>query len=241
MIRPLAGSSGFLRRPTGRLYAAASALTSGAAAVGNDRAHAATKYAVAPLLMLDLAAQPGAFSPARRTTMATLLTALTGSALGDHFMLAESRSTGTTARAHLRRGASAFAVQQLGLMTVHARVGYRFRREASLAAGVTLAALAVVDGLAARRDGAGSTPDPVVAGYGVLLASMAALTQGAPAGTGPFAAIRIGGPLFLVSDAVIVARQLLPEGRGRAVADGIVMSTYTAALGLLVDGTARLR
>ncbi|MBD4204710.1 lysoplasmalogenase, partial [Xanthomonas citri pv. citri] len=80
---------------------------------------------------------------------------------------------------------------------------------------VTLAALAVVDGLAARRDGAGSTPDPVVAGYGVLLASMAALTQGAPAGTGPFAAIRIGGPLFLVSDAVIVARQLLPEGPGR--------------------------
>ena len=58
---------------------------------------------------------------------------------------------------------------------------------------------------------------------------------------GPFAAIRIGGPLFLVSDAVIVARQLLPEGRGRNVADGIVMSTYTAALGLLVDGTARLR
>ena len=103
MIRPLAGSSGFLRRPTGRLYAAASALTSGAAAVGNDRAHAATKYAVAPLLMLDLAAQPGAFSPARRATTATLLTALTGSALGDHFMLAESRSTGTTARAHLRR------------------------------------------------------------------------------------------------------------------------------------------
>lgn len=222
-MRPLAGSSGFLRRPTGRLYAAASALTSGAAAVGNDRAHAATKYAVAPLLMLDLAAQPGAFSPARRTTTATLLTALTGSALGDHFMLAESRSTGTTARAHLRRGASAFAVQQLGLMTVLARVGYRFRREASLAAGVTLAALAVV------------------VGYGVLLASMAALTQGAPAGTGPFAAIRIGGPLFLVSDAVIVARQLLPEGPGRNVADGIVMSTYTAALGLLVDGTARLR
>lgn len=222
-MRPLAGSSGFLRRPTGRLYAAASALTSGATAVGNDRVHAATKYAVAPLLMLDLAAQPGAFSPARHTTTATLLTALTGSALGDHFMLAESRSTGTTARAHLRRGASAFAVQQLGLMTVLARVGYRFRREASLAAGVTLAALAVV------------------VGYGVLLASMAALTQGAPAGTGPFAAIRIGGPLFLVSDAVIVARQLLPEGPGRNVADGIVMSTYTAALGLLVDGTARLR
>lgn len=240
-MRPLAGSSGFLRRPTGRLYAAASALTSGATAVGNDRVHAATKYAVAPLLMLDLAAQPGAFSPARHTTTATLLTALTGSALGDHFMLAESRSTGTTARTHLRRGASAFAVQQLGLMTVLARAGYRFRREASVAAGATLAALAVVDGLAARRDGAGSTPDPVVAGYGVLLASMAALTQGSPAGTGPFAAIRIGGPLFLVSDAVIVARQVLPEGRGRAVADGIVMSTYTAALGLLVDGTARLR
>ena len=37
-MRPLAGSSGFLRRPTGRLYAAASALTSGATAVGNDRA-----------------------------------------------------------------------------------------------------------------------------------------------------------------------------------------------------------
>ena len=70
---------------------------------------------------------------------------------------------------------------------------------------------------------------------------MAALTQGAPADTRPSAAIRVGGPLFLASDAVIVARQLLPEGRGRDLADGVVMSTYTAALALLVDGTSRLR
>ena len=222
------------------LYVGASVLTSGGAALGAGKLHAATKYAIAPLLMADVATRPGAFDAERRPTTVTLLTALAGSALGDHFMLAESRTSGLAARAHLRRGASCFAVQQLGLMSVLARAGYRWRPRPTRAAGVALAALAVVDGVAARRDAGPSTPDPIVAAYGVSLAAMAALTQGAPTGRRASRRIAVGGPLFLASDAVIVARQLLPTGALRNLSDGVVMATYTAALALLVEAAADL-
>lgn len=227
-------------RPITTAYAIAAAATSLGALLPDDRVHAAAKYAIAPLAAIGAATHPGAWAPARRGRTATLVASLAGSGVGDHFMLAESRSSGLDARHHLRRGASAFAAQQVGFVGLMLARGQRPRRRAGLACGATLAALGVVDAVAARTHAvadpiqppAGATPDPVVAGYGVLLTAMAAIAQ-------DDRRTALGGAVFLASDAAIVARQLLPHGAGRRGADALVMATYTAALGLLVDGLAR--
>lgn len=253
-------------RPTAVAYVVAAATTSLGALLPDDRLHAATKHLVAPLAALDVVARPAAWAAGRRTTTATLLVALTGSAVGDHLMLAESRSKGAVARRHMRRGAAAFAVQQLGFLTLmHAR-DQRFTPRTVVAGVTTLAALATLDHVATQRDshppaasdvdtpraasapgvaGVPSTvheprtpdessatlPDPVVATYGALLVAMAVLAQ-------DDARTARGGAVFLASDALIVARQLLPHGRLRRAADTLVMATYTAALAILVDALA---
>ena len=112
-------------RPSAAAYVVA-ATTSLGALLPDDRLHAVTKHLVAPLAALDVATRPEAWTPRRRRTTGTLLVALTGSAIGDHLMLAESRSEGAAARRRLRRGAAAFGVQQLGLLT-----GMRTRASAS--------------------------------------------------------------------------------------------------------------
>lgn len=86
-------------------------------------------------------------------------------------------------------------------------------------------------------DSDGGLPDLVLGTYGVLLGSMSALAMGE--GSSPRAGrpIALGGGLFLLSDAAIIVGQRFADTPGkRALADGVVLSTYTAALALLVHG-----
>ena len=95
-----------------------------------------------------------------------------------------------------------------------------------------MAGLAVVDTLAN-----GGEPDPVLSGYGALLGSMAALATSNGVSPRRRRSVAIGGGLFLLSDAtIIVGEHLAKTPRQEAVVSGIVMSTYAAALALLVHG-----
>lgn len=253
-------------RPSAAAYVVVAATTSLGALLPDDRLHAVTKHLVAPLAALDVATRPGAWTPRRRPTTGTLLVALTGSAIGDHLMLAESRSEGAAARRHLRRGAAAFGVQQLGLLTVMRTRGQRFTPRAIAVGVTTLAALAVVDHVAARRDSVSSivpddsapsaahnpdaarvqpraaeprTPDaPSSALPDPVVATYGALLVAMAMLAQDDARTARGGAIFLTSDALIVTRQLLPHSRLRRVADTAVMATYTAALAMLVDALA---
>lgn len=221
-------------------YGAVSLTSSLAAALGRPPLHAAVKYAIAPTLAANVVAETRWRERESAMRSLTLVAALAGSALGDHFMLAESRATGAANRDHLRRGAAAFAVQQAGLIACMTTGRYRFRARPVKAAAGALAAVAVIDGAAKAREGQLAPPDPIITAYGVLLTAMAALSQGTPEVNTPAAQlVRAGGPIFLLSDAAIITRQLLPTGRARDLADGFVMLTYTAALGLLVEGLRR--
>ena len=250
-------------RPSAAAYVVVAATTSLGALLPDDRLHAVTKHLVAPLAALDVATRPGAWTPRRRPTTGALLVALTGSAIGDHLMLAESRSEGAAARRHLRRGAAAFGVQQLGLLTVMRTRGQRFTPR-TIAVGVTT--LAAVDHDAAERDSVSSivpddsapnaartpdaarvqpraaeprTPDaPSSALPDPVVATYGALLVAMAMLAQDDARTARGGAIFLSSDALIVTRQLLPHSRLRRVADTAVMATYTAALAMLVDALA---
>ncbi len=193
---------------------------------GRDRAHLVSKLALAPTLAAGLVATRQERCPKRT---GTLLTALAGSTVGDWFMYRSSRSEGETSRREMQRGASAFGVQQAGLIALLVHDGARPRAVPSGIAATTLAGLAVVDG-----EG-GGLPDPVLTGYGLLLGSMAALAMG-EGGRG-HRDLGLGGALFLLSDAaIIVGGRFARSPRARAISSGVVLSTYTAALALLVRG-----
>lgn len=193
--------------------------------LGHDRVHAVSKLALAPSLAAGVLTTRSDRSAART---ATLVVALAGSMVGDWYMYRSSRSEGARSRASMRRGAGAFGVQQVGLIRLLVDDGARPRPAATAVAATTMAALALVDGQ-------GAAPDPVLVGYGLLLGSMSALAMG----DGPprRRAVAGGGALFLLSDAAIIAgERFATTPTHRAVASGIILSTYTAALGLLVHG-----
>lgn len=195
--------------------------------LGRDRAHATTKVLLAPTLAAGVITTRAERS-GRRT--GTLVAALAGSTVGDWFMYRSSRASGEDSRLLMRRGASAFGVQQAGLLGLLLHDGARPRPIPSLTTAGTLAGLAVLDS-------DGGIPDPVLGAYGVLLGSMSAVSMGEGSSPGPGRAIALGGALFLLSDAaIIVGERFADTPTRRALADGLILSTYTAALGLLVHG-----
>lgn len=82
---------------------------------------------------------------------------------------------------------------------------------------------------------------PVVLGYGRVLAATSTLADDPvlidPATSASYG-LGHGGNLFLISDAVLFARDTLQEDNTVAsrVADAVVMGTYTVAQLLLIDG-----
>ena len=93
-----------------------------------------------------------------------------------------------------------------------------------------MAALAVVDS-------DGGLPDPVLGGYGALLGSMSALAMSEGEASPPRRGVAIGGGLFLLSDAaIIVGERYAQTPRAQAISSAVILSTYTAALALLVHG-----
>lgn len=195
--------------------------------VGRDRTHAATKVLLAPTLAAGVVATRDQRTPTRT---GTLLAALAGSTVGDWFMYRSSRSEGERSRSLMRLGAGAFAVQQTGLIGLLVADGARPRRLPTAIAVTTLAGLAVLDS-------DGGAPDPVLTGYGLLLGSMSALAMSEGSSPRHGRTIALGGALFLVSDAaIIVGERFASTPRAQAIASGVILSTYTAALALLVQG-----
>lgn len=208
-------------------YVPAAVMTTVAAMAGRDRTHLVSKLALAPTLAAGVAATRST-RPRARTT--TLLAALGGSLVGDWFMYRSDQTEGATSRQQMRLGASAFAVQQIGLIRTLLHDGARPRPVPSAAAAGVMGVLAVLDS-------DGGLPDPVLGGYGVLLGSMSALAMGEGGPPRARRGVALGGALFLLSDAaIIVGQQYATPPARRAIADGIILSTYTAALALLVHG-----
>lgn len=222
---------GALRRRGDLLaYVPLAVATTVAAVTGKPRAHLVTKMLLAPTLAGGVVATRGERSTSRTVTLAT---ALVGSGVGDWFMnRSEVAPPESEARRQFMRvGAGAFAVQQAGLVQLLVGDGVRPRVRPAATVGGVMA------GLAALEFSATGEPDPVLTGYGLLLGSMSALalSDGAPARRRR--SVALGGGLFLVSDAaIIVGEHVAKTPRQRAVVSGIVLSTYTAALALLVHG-----
>lgn len=220
--------SSFVRERADLLaYVPLAVATTAADVLGRDRTHVTTKVALAPTLAAGVLATSSQRGAART---GTLLAALAGSTVGDWFMYRSSRSEGDESRRFMRIGASAFGVQQAGLVALLLRDGARPHRRPVAVTAATLAGLAVLD-----TDG--GAPDPVLTGYGLLLGSMSALAMGDGERPRKRPAVALGGALFLVSDAaIIVGQQYAKTPRVQAISSVVILSTYTAALGLLVHG-----
>ncbi|WP_035912765.1 lysoplasmalogenase family protein [Knoellia sinensis] len=211
-------------------YVPLAAATTVAAVVGKPRTHLVSKMLLAPTLAGGVLATRNGRSTART---ATLTAALVGSVVGDWFMnRSEVSAPESPERRHfMRRGASAFAVQQSGLLALLLSDGVRPKVGAAATAGTVMA------GLGALELGSTGEPDPVLTGYGLLLGSMSALSMSDGRPPRARRAVALGGGLFLLSDAaIIVGEHVAKTPRHRAVVSGIVLSTYTAALALLVHG-----
>lgn len=222
--------SNVVRRRTDLLAYVPVALTTTAAAVtGAERTHLVSKLALAPTLAGGVLATRRA-RPTART--ATLVAALAGSCVGDWFMNRSERAADPALRRRLmRRGASAFAVQQTGFIGLMLADGVRPRAAQSIGVGAVMAALGILD-VASTGE-----PDPVIVGYGTLLGSMAALALADAGAPRHRSAVALGGGYFLVSDAVIIiGEHLARTATHRAIVRGVVLYTYTAALLLLVHG-----
>ncbi len=208
-------------------YVPAAVTTTVAAMTGHHRTHATSKMLIAPTLAVGVL---GTRSERCAGRTSTLLVALLGSTVGDWFMYRSSRTTGELSRQHMRLGASAFGVQQIGLIGLLHHDGARPGPVPVATAATVMAGLAVLDS-------DGGAPDPVLGGYGVLLGSMSALAMGEGSSPRAGRAIALGGALFLLSDAaIIIGESVAGTPAGRAVAEGVILSTYTAALALLVHG-----
>lgn len=208
-------------------YLPAAVTTTVAAMAGRHRPHIASKMLIAPTLAAGVVATRSQRCVTRNST---LLVALAGSGVGDWFMYRSGRTTGDVSRQQMRWGASAFGVQQVGLLGLLLHDGARLRPAPSATAAAVMAALAVLDS-------DGGVPDPILGTYGVLLGSMSALAMGEGGSPRAGRTISLGGALFLLSDAaIIVGRRFADTPAKRAVTDGVVLSTYTAALALLVHG-----
>lgn len=206
-------------------YVPLAVVTTAASVAGRERTHLATKLLLAPSLAAGVLATRGSRPTGRN---ATLVAALAGSTVGDVLMNASGRAGDVSHRRVLMgRGAMAFAVQQAGFLRLLLADGARPSRRPAAVVGATLAGLAVVDTI-----GAGGDPDPVLTAYGMLLGSMAALATSSGRRS-----VGWGGALFQLSDAtILVGERVAKTPRQEAVVSGIVMSTYAAALALLVHG-----
>ena len=222
----LLGSCG--RRPDLLAYVPLAATTTAAAVLGRERIHLISKVLLAPTLCAGVLATRDQ-RPTSRTVI--LAAALAGSTVGDWFMNGSGRADPDSdqRRQLMRRGAGAFAVQQSGLIQILLADGVRPHVRPTTAVGVVMMGLAALD-----RSGSGE-PDPVLTGYGLLLGSMAALAMSDSSAPRHRRLAALGGGLFLLSDAaIIVGEHLATTPTRKAAASGLVLSTYTAALALLV-------
>ena len=223
-----ASSLGDTSRPEGPAFLAATAGTEIAKATGFGALEKVAKPLIVPAA-LTLALRDG-----RLTPVETALLTATGAAYtsGDVILMLggghASRSKG-----RLVAGAAAFGVGHLALGGLMLRSGLRFKPVQSAVHGVVAGAAGAIM-LAEDR---GNAP---LAAYGGLLAALSALGTSVDRSHGPAASVlAVAGPLFLISDALILVRRKAEAGSVTARAlDVGVIDTYASAAMLMLTGTA---
>lgn len=216
------------RRPEGPVFLAATAGTEIAKAAAFGPLEKLCKPVIVPAA-LTLALRDGDLDP---TDTALLVATSAGYTTGDVILMLggghASRSTG-----RLVAGAAAFATGHLTLGSVMLRSGIRPKpRQLAVHGAVAGAAAAVL-----LSDGRANAP---LAAYGTLLAGVSALATSVDESSGPAASVlALGGPAFLLSDSLILARRRARKGsaRARALDVGVIDAYATAAL-LMLTGTA---
>lgn len=215
-------------RPEGLTFLAASAGTEIAKAAEAGLLEKVCKPVIVP------AALAVALRDGRLSAIDTALMALTGAAYttGDVIlMLGEGHASRTSGR--LVAGATAFGVGHVALGGLMMRSGLRFRKPQVIAHSVVAGGAAAV----LLSEGRQNAP---LALYGGLLATLSALATSVRRDHGPQASVlALAGPVFLLSDSLILARRKVEAGTIPArVLDVGVIDTYATAALLLLTGTA---
>ncbi|MFC9836845.1 lysoplasmalogenase family protein [Rhodococcus sp. NPDC127530] len=221
------------------VFAGATLATVVGAVTGRERLQQVAKPLIAPALAARVLRRRADTDPA---DVALLLAGLTAATVGDVFMIDPDDD------ARLVRGASSFAVMQIGYSTL------LLRRGARATAPALLPRLAGWAGAAALLRGRAKEVAVPLTAYGSLLGTTSTLSADptlapgaavvanvAVPGTDRRSWLGAGGMLFTASDGLIVLRRLFIRGeRGRAVAEGVILASYAAAQLLLVEGMLAL-
>ncbi|ABG97307.1 conserved hypothetical protein [Rhodococcus jostii RHA1] len=221
------------------VFAGATLATVVGAVTGRERWQQVAKPLIAPALAARVLRRRADTDPA---DAALLLAGLTAATVGDVFMIDPDDD------ARLVRGASSFAVMQVGYSAL------LLRRGARPTAPALLPRFAGWAGAAALLRGRAKEVAVPLTTYGSLLGTTSTLS--ADPSLAPGAAVvanvavpgadrrswlGVGGMLFTASDGLIVVRRLFIRGeRGRAVAEGVILASYAAAQLLLVEGMLTL-
>lgn len=215
-------------RPEGLVFLGAAAGTEIAKATGFAPLEKACKPVIAPSA-LAVALRDGELG-----AVDTALLSATGAAytVGDVIlMLGGGHASRSVAR--LASGAAAFGVGHVALGALMLRSGIRPK---ALQLSVHGAVAGTVGGMLLRED-RGNWP---LAAYGGMLAALSALATSVDHGRAPAASVlAVGGPVFLLSDGLILARRKVAGGSlaARALDVGVI-DTYATATLLLLTGTA---
>ncbi|MDV8001679.1 lysoplasmalogenase family protein [Rhodococcus sp. IEGM 1408] len=220
-------------RPEGPAFLAAAAGTEVAKAVDFGALEKLCKPLIVPAA-LAIALRDGGLREGRLSPVDTALLAATGAAYttGDVIlMLGEGHAGRSSTR--LVSGAAAFGVGHLALGGLMLRSGLRFKP-------LQVALHGVIAGSAGAVLLAEDRSNAPLAAYGGLLAALSALATSVDRRNGPAASVlAVAGPVFLLSDALILVRRKTEGGSvlARALDVGVIDTYATAAL-LLLTGTA---
>lgn len=225
-------------RPEGPAFLAAAGGTELAKATGIGALEKLCKPLIVPaalaIALRDGRLRDGRLGDGRLSPVDTALLSVTaaGYTTGDVIlMLGDGHASKDVGR--LAAGAAAFGVGHLALGSLMLRSGLRFKTVQSVVHGVVAGAAAAVL-LAEDRSNA------PLAAYGGLLATLSALATSVDRSSGPAASVlAAAGPIFLLSDSLILVRRKTEGGSvlARALDVGVIDTYATAAL-LLLTGTA---
>ncbi|KAA0918735.1 lysoplasmalogenase family protein [Dietzia sp. ANT_WB102] len=215
-------------RPEGPAFLAAVGGTEIAKATGVGALEKLCKPLIVPAA-LTLALRDGRLSAADTALLSATAAAYT---TGDVILMLGGGHA-SRSKSRLVAGAAAFGVGHLALGGLMLRSGLRFKPVQSVVHGV----IAAGAGAALLSEGRENAP---LAAYGGLLATLSALATSVDRSHGPAASVlAVAGPVFLLSDALILARRKATGGSAVAkVVDVGVIDTYATAALLLLTGTA---
>ncbi|QGW25982.1 MULTISPECIES: lysoplasmalogenase family protein [unclassified Dietzia] len=227
-------------RPEGPAFLAAAAGTELAKATGFGPLEKLCKPLIVPaalaIALRDGARGEGAGRPGvgGLGPLATMLLSVTGAAYttGDVILMLGGGHA-SRSKARLVSGAAAFGVGHLALGGLMLRSGLRFKPLQSAVHGVVAGAAGAI----LLSEDRANAP---LAAYGGLLAALSALATSVDRRSGPAASVlAVAGPVFLLSDGLILVRRKAEGGTALARAlDVGVIDTYATAALLLLTGTA---